>query len=464
MLLDRSCYDLDLILPHKDVINLSRRVANILGGAFYPLDQERQTARIILPQTKGQAKVLDFAALRAPDLDGDLHARDFTINAMAIDLRHPELLIDPLGGAHDLMSGVLRICSERSLINDPLRSLRGVRMAVQFGLKILPQTRQRIRQAAPFLTNVSPERVRDELFHILESPQPATAMRLLEMLNLLPEVFPELAPLKDISQSPPHIHNVWEHSVNVLKYLDQILDVLAITHNPEITSNWRMGYVSLRLGRYRSQIQKHLNKPLSGNRSRPALLRLAALYHDSGKIETRQVDQHNRIRFIEHETVGERLIAQRARSYHLSNTEINLLKTIVGHHMRPLWLAQTGKPPSRRATYRFFRDCGDAGIDICLMALADSLATYGPTMPQETWTGLLDTVRELLQSFWEEPAQKIFPPPLLTGNDLIRSFNLAPGPLIGQLLEALRESQAAGEILDQDQALAYAKQWLSGKQ
>jgi hypothetical protein len=123
-------------------------------------------------------------------------------------------------------------------------------------------------------------------------------------------------------------------------------------------------------------------------------------------------------------------------------------------------LAHTGELPSRRATYRFFRDCGEAGLDICLLALADTLGAYGPTLPQEVWRRLLDVVRALLQTYWEEPDQRIAPSALLTGNDLIRSFDLKPGPLIGRLLEALRESQAAGEVNNQQQALDFAADWL----
>jgi tRNA nucleotidyltransferase/poly(A) polymerase len=307
---------------------------------------------------------------------------------------------------------------------------------------------------------VSSERVRDEFFRILENPQPVTAVRLLEILGLLPEVLPELVPLKSTPQSPPHIHNAWEHTVSVLKYLDLLLEVLSITHKPESSSNWTMGLVSLRLGRYRQQIYEHFNKRLSSNRSRGALLRLAALYHDSGKPKTRQIDDNGQIHFLQHESISETLIAQRAHHFHLSNQEIALLRTLVRQHMRPLWLNQAAKQPSRRAIYRFFRDCGDAGIDICLLALADTLATYGPTLPQEIWSGLLDTVRALLQVYWEETDQQVSPSPYLNGKELIQYFKLRPGPLIGELLEALRESQATGEIRDRDEALQFIQAWL----
>ncbi len=90
-------------------------------------------------------------AFASADLESDLRDRDFTINAIAIDLRHPEKLIDPLGGARDLQSRVLRVCAPEALENDPIRILRAVRLSIEFGLRIPPETARLMRQALPGL-------------------------------------------------------------------------------------------------------------------------------------------------------------------------------------------------------------------------------------------------------------------------------------------------------------------------
>ena len=190
------------------------------------------------------------------------------------------------------------------------------------------------------------------------------------------------------------------------------------------------------------------------------LLLLAALYHDVSKPATRQVDQDGRIRFLEHEQLGAQLAHRRGSLLHLSNAETERLTTIVRQHMRPLLLAQTGEAPTRRAIYRFFRATGPAGVDICLLSLADSLATYGVGLPQEIWSRHLDVIRSLLEAWWEQPEEKVTPPALLDGHDLIRAFNLSPGPEIGRLLELIREAQASGEITERAEALDYARAWL----
>jgi hypothetical protein len=99
------------------------------------------------------------------------------------------------------------------------------------------------------------------------------------------------------------------------------------------------------------------------------------------------------------------------------------------------------EPPSRRAIYRFFRDTGLAGVDIALLSLADTLATYGPTLPQELWVHQLEVVRALLQAWWEHPQESVSPVPLVTGHDLIDELDLSPGPIIGDIEEIEKPRQ-----------------------
>ena len=149
------------------------------------------------------------------------------------------------------------------------------------------------------------------------------------------------------------------------------------------------------------------------------------------------------------------MLSKRASDLRFSNQEIQRLRTIVRHHMRPHSLFQTGSPPTRRAIFRFFRDTQESGVDICLLVMADLLATYGPELPQETWVDYLDLLRTLLENWWEKPEQSISPPKLINGRDLMDQFSLAPGPLIGELLRMVQEAQATGEIDDRSSAISF---------
>lgn len=455
IMLGRTTNDLDFVLT-GDVLALTRRLGNKLGAAYYPLDEERKTARLVQIWSDGTRQKLDFSALRGATLDEDLQARDFTINAMALTLDEQPRLVDPLGGAADLKARVLRACSDQVFIADPVRVVRSVRLATDLECKIRPETTRLIRQAVPLLANVSAERLRDELFRMLDGSSPATAIRLLDMLGALEAILPEVVALKGVSQSPPHIYDVWSHTLEVVQRLNQILAVLAVDYDQEKAANWALGFVSVELGRYRQQINEHLNAALNPDRSLRGLLILAGLYHDVGKPGTQIQDETGRIRFFEHEQAGAELAVGRARALRLSGDEMDRLATIVYNHMRPHLLAQAGASPSRRAIYRFFRAAGAAGVDICLLSLADSLATYGPTMPQETWARQLSVARNLLNAWWEYPEQAVRPPALVNGNDLIQVFDLESGPLIGQILDEIREAQATGQVNTREQALCLA--------
>ncbi len=457
--LSRPIQDLDFVVP-QGATALAHRIAAALGAAFYVMDSERDIARLVLTRAQNRRLKLDFSAQRGATLESDLRERDFTINAMALDLANPDRLIDPLGGAEDLRHQRLQVCSPKSFTLDPVRVLRAIRFAADLDLRMTPATRQGLVEAAPLLARVSAERTRDEFFKILEGKAPLAALRVMDYLGVMALLLPELAVLKGLEQSPPHIYDVWEHTLHTVGCIDALLRTLQPEHDPEAAANWYLGLVSLRLGRFRQGLHQHLLVPLNIERSQRSLLLFAALYHDAGKPQTRQQEPDGRIRFLGHERVAADLIRQRAQSLRLSNEEIDRLAIIVRHHMRPALLAQGENLPSRRAVYRFFRQTGKGGIDICLLSLADLLATYGPTLPQNEWIRRLDVVRTLLEAWWEHHNEQVNPSPLLSGHDLMEAFALAPGPLLGEILEALREAQASGEITDSPAALEFVRRFL----
>jgi putative nucleotidyltransferase with HDIG domain len=320
-----------------------------------------------------------------------------------------------------------------------------------------------MRVAVPGLTDISPERKRDELLRILGGPHSQTAVRALEMLGVLPYVFPELPDLAGVTQSPPHVKDVWNHTLDTLRVLDGICNTLGAAHDPEASNNLMLGVMSMRLGRYRDHIKAHLQSEPVVDRPVRALLFLAALYHDVAKPQTRTVEESGRVRFFNHDEIGADIITHRAEALHLSNTEVQKLALIVRHHMRPSFLSHSERGPSKRAIYRFFRDTKEAGIDICLLSLADVWATYGPTLTHERWTEQVETVRSLLEAWWEKPDEQVNPPALISGNDLIDGFGLTPGPVIGEILEGVREAQAEGEISSRHDALQFAERYLHNR-
>jgi len=190
----------------------------------------------------------------------------------------------------------------------------------------------------------------------------------------------------------------------------------------------------------------------------------AALYHDVAKPLKSETGDDGRIRFWGHDAEGAEMAAARGQALHLSNDEIDRVARVIRNHMRihsmTNRLLDERKQPSRRAIYRFFRDTREAGVDLILLSLADLRATYEHTLPEPLWKAALDVGRILLENLWERPTEVVKPPNLLNGYEVMEAFALTPSPLVGQVLEAIREAQAMGEIAEREEALAFGKRWL----
>ncbi len=456
--LGRVTHDIDLAV-RGDARGLGRRVADRLGGAYVDLDPEHGIGRVIFRQ-KGQRFLLDFAALRGPDLTADLTGRDFTINAMAAALTDPESLIDPLGGLRDLQAKILRPCSAESISADPVRILRAVRLAFAFNLRMDPETLIQARAASRLLPRVSAERQRDELFRLFEQPRLAAALEVLDSLGVLEQVLPEVRRLRGIEQGPPHVMDAWGHTLSVVSHFQEIYAALVEPFQEDLVSNLTLGYAVLKLGRFRRALESFYSEPLVQERSLKALLTFSALYHDCGKLNARSVDRDGRVHFYQHDHISADLAVERARALALSNAEIERLAAQVRGHMRIHWLAKDVTVLDARLIHRYFRALGPAGVDVCLISLADLLGITSPAVDQERWQKEVDLAEQLLSAWFEQQDTLVRPPRLINGHDLQTVLGLAPGRLLGQLLEFVSEAQAAGEVADKNSALEWVRAWL----
>jgi poly(A) polymerase len=188
---------------------------------------------------------------------------------------------------------------------------------------------------------------------------------------------------------------------------------------------------------------------------------MAALLHDIAKPQAKTIEANGRMRFLGHAQQGATASAIILERLRFSSREIKLVETMVKYHLRPTQMSQNG-PPSPRAIYRYFRDTGDAGIDILFLSLADHLATRGPNLKLEPWQVHTQLVGYVLTKRFQEESV-VTPPKLISGHDLIRLFGLSPGPQIGELLEVVCEAQASGELNTREEALSYIRQRLAGK-
>lgn len=460
-LLGRPVRDWDFAVD-RGAMKLARAVGDALGGAYYPLDEERDTGRVVLVEDDGARLDLDFAALRGDSLEVDLLARDFTINALA--LGETGVLIDVTGGLADLEDGCVRAVSDQTFQDDPLRLLRAVRMETELGFEVESQTAAWMQRDSELLAEPSAERVRDEFVRVLSLPGAATSLERLDAFGLLELVVPELEALKEVEQSPPHRYDVWRHTLTVVDVLEGVVAVAVGQTEPmsEDVPSAAWGDLERTLGQFAGNVAQHLAVGVSGGRDRTQLFKLAALFHDVGKPKTQSEEDDGRIHFHNHELIGAQMAAARLQELRFSRDEIERVRTIVGAHMRLPHLACADQI-TRRAIYRFFRVTSCGGVDVVLLCLADHLATWGPNLQEERWARRLEVAETLLTHWFDRYEETVEPPPLVTGGELIVELELEPGPQVGRLLRTLQEGQAAGEVQTREEALVLARR-LTGSQ
>lgn len=479
MLLGRDTHDIDIVIA-ANALQIAPKVAAALGGKYVLLDEINDIARVVLMNNVDPAKdkwELDFSTLKG-DIEHDLAQRDFTIDAMAVDLgmfipdllptpsseasvtksseRHevalrPSTLIDPFQGWDDLRRGVIRAVDESVFESDAARLLRAIRLTAELGFSIDSETELLIRQYCHLITGVAGERVREELLRILAVPGQPLAY--LDELGLLTAMIPELIQTKGVEQPVVHFWDVFDHSIQLVTAIDFILR----------QGTWEYaGQEVLAPVPWSAALSQHFDQEVSNGSTRRSLLKLAALLHDIAKPQTKAIDEDGRARFIGHPGKGAVIATGILERLRFSNREIKLVEAMVEHHLRPTQMSQV-RLPSHRAIYRYFRDTGEAGIDILFLSLADHLATRGPHLDPAQWQEHAKIVDYVLAKHSEKESLTV-PPKLIDGHDLINIFHLNPGPEIGEFLEGVREAQAAGEVVTRQEAMDYLKHLLPHSQ
>ena len=423
LLLGLPIHDYDFALAEGS-ITAAKEVADNLGGAFFILDKERETARVILTE-KGQRVVVDFTLLQGNDIEDDLRARDFTITSMALEVRGEGQVIDPLKGAQDLKDKILRASSNTALKEDSLRCIRAVRLAAHYKLQITPETKANIRQYQDRLADISPERIRDEIFRLLEGPNQTAALQSMEILGLTQFALP-------CSISEPY--------AKTLRNLEELWNLFTRNHDQDSAANWGLALLVHRLGRYRELIKSLL---------------------DDGFVPERTIYQLSFLTpLISDKTGKERLIDCRVK-LPLSNLEWDFLVQSAQSVTQVEKFLEAGDELRPIDIYRYYRDFGIAGVVGVFLSLASRSANLTSKEQQEDWIQKLDICRGILEGWWEKADQWVNPPVLITGFDLQEEFDLTPGPQIGELLESLREAQVDGDFTSRDQALGFVSEQLS---
>ncbi|HET9738746.1 MAG TPA: HD domain-containing protein [Solirubrobacteraceae bacterium] len=432
-LLGRPTDDVDVALE-GDPRHAAREVARAAGGTAFELSGAFGAWRVV---GSGQAWHIDLVTLRDGDIAADLAARDFTINAMAEPLEGGEVL-DPHGGRADLEARRVRMVSGTALADDPLRTLRAVRLVTELGLTLDADTAAAVRAHARGIDRIAPERVFGELKRIVTTDAARDGLALMDAHGLTDVVLPELAALRGIRQNEFHHADVHDHTL-------EVLDAVAALERDAAAAG---------LGEHGAAVTELLAEPLADELTRGGAMRFAALLHDAAKPQTREIRADGRVTFVGHDSAGADLARAVLRRLRASQRLVDYVAALTLHHLRLGFLVRE-RPLDRRTLWRYLRATAPYSADVTVFTVADRLATRGRNA-EEAIDAHLALAREVLPAALAEPPRE----PLVRGDDLARELGIRPGPRLGELLAELEEDRYAGEVTTREQAIARARERL----
>lgn len=388
------------------------------------LDDERNACRVIARNDKGTRLVFDFTQMRGETLKDDLLERDFTINAMAVDLDHPFEIIDPLNGSEDLTHKWLRLCKASSFSDDPLRVIRAVRYSVKYDLRLEPSTIRLLTDAVKDLPKVSKERKRDELFKILEGHSPSRALELFDQYQIF-----QYVGLKGLTDTQSALQRL------------QIFAEICVSMKEGETADKNKKTNHLSLGSLftdsRASLRERINLVNQSDRSIHALDGLISLLWDFDEVEGAKV----------------------AEVLSLSREEQEHVTLCLRHKCCIMDHFSSHQEPGRKFLYRYYQSLGIVGVDLAILTLVEAVRDLSLQWNADRWEVFVLFCQKIIETWFKYP-EYINPRLLLTGRDLMFEFDIPQGPRIGQLLDGLREEQAIGSIQNRTQALAWVEDQL----
>jgi poly(A) polymerase len=430
----REVTDLDLAVA-GDPARAAKAIAREGDGHAFELSAEFATWRAVARDHSWQ---VDATALRGETIELDLAARDFTLGAVAVPLAGGEP-IDPHDGLGDLERRLLRVVSEESFRDDPLRLLRAARLATDLGLEPDPGTVVLARSEASLASAPAGERQLAELRRLLGGPAPLRGLALLDELGLTAVVLPEVEALRGVEQGPNHHLDVYGHTLAVLERM------LEVESDLERFAGERA-----------AETQQLLAEPLADEMTRGTALRFGALLHDIGKPATRG-ERDGYVTFIGHDTEGVEIVAGICRRLRASERLSRHLQGLTLHHLRLGFLVHEAPLPPRRV-HEYLRATQPVAADVTLLTVADRLSARGsgPFATEEAIEAHLELARQMLAAAldWHRGGP---PDPLLRGDELAAELGIARGPELGDLLADLEAAQYAGEVSTREEAIERAR-------
>ena len=423
--------DFDFVMP-DNLVKSARLFSRLFEGSFFPLSSDPPNYRVVLFHTQQRIEV-DFSGFRGDDLYHDLIDRDFTVNAIALEVndlyREGEIKIyDPLGGEQDIQARVLRLASTRAFDEDPLRILRAVRIAKERNLHIDIVTREAIYRQKNLLGAVSAERIRSEFFKILSFSEAPDSLKLLDELGLLSILISETEAPKEKSLESPGALSGRQHSLEVVSWCE-----------------WTVVNLEKNFPHFSEYLKNHLEEELEEGVDRKTLLKLAGFLSDRGEVFPGAKTM------IMTDTISRRL--------RLGKRTVRALQKMVTCYDQVLSLRKMEKP-CPRVFFQFFQNVAPEGLSALLLAWAAYIAGAPERFTRPEERAVRNYLNDLVNFYVREyPLMK----PLLSGQEIIERFGLQEGKVVGELLHQVARAEAEGLLATSEEAVLFVEDRLRHK-
>ena len=428
-LLNRESCDVDIVVPQNTAESTAKRLADFINGYFVELDNVNNIYRVVF---EDKINYVDIADCTGSCIEEDLKRRDFTINAIAYDLKKQKL-IDINSGLEDLKKGIIREISEFNITDDPIRILRAFRFQSELGFNFSDELKEIIKKHCLLIKNPAKERVNTELIKLFDGKYADGTLMDMENFGILEQVFPFV---KDLKKVPPNSHHhlgLLEHSIETVKQV-QLYYENAV-----------------------ADVKSHLDETLFAGHKRIAYLKLGAFLHDTGKPSVWTIDtQTGRHRFIMHDSEGAKIIEPYLKDLKFSKKQISYLQKIIKNHIYPAGVV-TSDETSEKAYLRFYRKMGDETIDLIAIAYADRMSALGPEITQEMINKNINGLDKLLNGYLKQKTELKPLPKLLDGKEIMQILNIPQSKELGKIIEKLKEAQISSDVITKEDAINFIK-------
>ncbi len=415
LLLNKTPADYDLVLTRYGDLRI---LENVFGVSAFLLGKKPiQTYRLV------QENISIDITFHAGAIEEDLDRRDFTMNAIAYDFKE-RCIVDPLKGIQDIEARIIRYPHRKNLEDDPLRMLKAVRHFTMLdGFKMDENLFNAICILKHLIHKTAPERIKYEMDQIILSENAFLGLKMLQETGLLFELFPELYALKKLDEEKQFILETFGHAIEGFKYLTKYGRAYELDERDFRNT----GY--------------------------------ALLLHDIGKAHTFSHDElKNAVHFFYHEKVSCNLANHIMEKFRFSSIDIKAIIKLIENHMRIFLISNSDS--TEKALRRLVYKMGDLTPALIVLTLCDMYGSSAGTENDSTFM-VQKKCAHVLRAYNEWKKKPL--PRLINGNEL-KAIGFEEGPIIGQILNEIREKQINEEITLKDEAISYANDRLKKQQ